>query len=65
MDSGLRRTHTPLMLRFEMLRSTMLNTKFDESLEIITMRYAGHQAKYTTKGKMLMPSRCSLTTSLE
>ena len=33
-------THTPLMLRFEMLRSTMLNTKFDESLEIITMRYA-------------------------
>ena len=48
-------THTPLMLRFEMLRSTMLNTKFDESLEIITMRYAEMiRQKYTTKGKMLM-----------
>ena len=50
-----KKTHTPLMLRSEMLNNTMLNTKFDESLEIITLRYAEIiQEKYTTNGKLLM-----------
>ncbi len=49
------KTHTPLMLRSEMLNNSMLNTKFDESLEIITLRYAEIiQEKYTTHGKLLM-----------
>ena len=50
-----KKTHTPLMLRDEMLNNIMLNTKFDESLEIITLRYAGIiREKYTNNGKLLM-----------